>query len=281
MDEAARKAVDEAIAFVKGGQFNSWLASVIKVAGFNLDVKYEKVFHEFNEFVTNPKPEFISRLLDDPKKSHWYGLLVGGVLTNVRGSFSCVLYHESRLREVEGELFKVIQQHEATNALANGAWGMGGTSVLDFEYQAYVLAYRRCLDQFAGAIGAFFKNQCTSFRKLPSFLECKKPKEVALAITQVHQKYAKNFEFVMSSGGEPSVRDRIAHYEFVQAGTLNVSARGILLVGGGEDLNVGGGDEVLLTDCLCEKSRILHQCIEEIIYAFINSVSAWEKETLR
>lgn len=45
--------------------------------------------------------------------------------------------------------------------------GLGGTRKMDFEYQAFVLAYRRCLDYLAGAIASYFKTEVSSFRTLP------------------------------------------------------------------------------------------------------------------
>jgi hypothetical protein len=175
---------------------------------------------------------------------------------------------------------QVLQDHKIKGLPENGSLGLGGTSVLDFEYQAYVLAFRRCLDQLACALAAFFKNKYSSFRTLPHFLGHRKPREVAQKLANVHAKYVNNFEFVLSEGGVTSVRDRIAHYEFVQAGCFNLSTRGVVLVGGGENLNLPGGTARTLTETLQSKSSSLQQCIAEMIEVFVEEVANWEADNV-
>lgn len=276
MDAEAQAFFSDSLARFFDPHFQSCMAGIKSVAGYDLEERYRAGFLGFHSYITDPQPRFISELREDPKKEHWYHLLVNGVLGNVQSSFSCVLYHQERLRNVEKNLMEVLSQYNLTERMGGSTLGVGGTSVLDFEYQAYVLAYRRCLDQFAGAIAAFFKNKYSSFRTLPAFLERRKPQEVAIAISETHSHYAKDFEFVFSEGGVTSVRDKIAHYEFVPAGCINISARGIVLVGGGENLNFNFTDNHSLTEILSKKSDILYQCIEDVLRTFIKSVSQWE-----
>lgn len=251
------------------------MAAIKTIAGHELHEKYKTGFLEFHRYITNPQPDFITKLRSDPKKEHWYHLMVNGVLGNVQRSFSCVLYHQGRLSNVEAELMTAIRGYNLHDKLGAATMGLGDSSILDFEYQAYVLAYRRCLDQFAGAMAAFFKNKYSSFRTLPAFLARRKPETVARLISDIHGKYVEHFEFVLSEGGVTSVRDRLAHYEFVPAGCVNISARGVVLVGGGENLNLNG-DNSSLTEILSKKTDILYECIAEIIQSFIQSTSKWE-----
>ncbi|WP_152667587.1 hypothetical protein [Pseudomonas ogarae] len=56
---------------------------------------------------------------------------------------------------------------------------------------------------------------------------------------------------------------------------MNISAVGIVLVGGGENLNLNG-DRNTLTETLSKKTDLLYECIAETIRAFIESASKWE-----
>jgi hypothetical protein len=257
-------------------EMQACLNKVREVAGYDLSQEDKAPFLAFHKFTTDPQPDFISLLRNDPNKECWYHALVNGILGNVQGSFRCVLYHQDRVTHIEHALMEVLQEHKIKELPENGSLALGGTSVLDFEYQAYVLAYRRCLDQMAGAFAAFFKNKYSSFRTLPRFLGHRKPKEVAQKLADVHAKYVSDFEFVLSEGGVTSVRDRIAHYEFVPAGCFNLSVRGVVLVGGGENLNLSGDASKTLTEILHSKSDSLRQCIAEMIEVFIVEVASWE-----
>ncbi|MCK9739514.1 hypothetical protein [Pseudomonas syringae] len=261
------------------------LKVVQEVAGFEMASNLREPFLEFHRYVTDPQPDFITRLRNDDKKGdYWYHQLVNGILGNVQQSFTCVLYHQSRLLTVEAELMtRLASLGEMPGILKNSTMGVGGTQILDFEYQAYVMAYRRCLDQFATAVSAFFKDRTNSFRKLSKNLSLKRPSGVVEAIANVHKKHMAAFEFVMSEGGDPSVRDRIAHFEFVPAGTLNLRPDGAILLGGGEDLNFfesGGNEKSMLANVITSKTIALHNCIAELISEFIRAVTAWECDSI-
>ncbi|MGA6097575.1 hypothetical protein ACPESN_06835 [Stutzerimonas marianensis] len=258
-------------------EIQACLNEIQEIAGYDLPESEREVFLVFHGHITNPQPNYITALRNDPKKEHWYHLLVNGVLGNAQSSFACVRYHLENLKKIESEIIKAIEQKNYKEALGNSTMALGNTRIWDFEYQAYVLAYRRCLDQFAGALAAFFKNKYSSFRTLPDFLAKQKLQEVANPIIEVHKKHTKNFEFVLSDGGITSVRDRIAHYEFVQAGTINLSSRGLVFVGGGENLNLNFEEKSLLSETLEEKTTALHNCISEMIHCYVIEVTKWQR----
>lgn len=252
---------------------------VREVTGFEMEAHLKEPFLKFHRYVTDPQPDCITKLRDNEKKGdYWYHQFVNGILGNVQQSFLCVLYHQGRLLAVEAELMSRLASLGEI-PLKNSMLGISGTHVLDFEYQAYVMAYRRCLDQLSTALSAFFKERISSFRSLPKKLARKRPLEVVKAIANSHGKYISVFEFVMSEDGAPSVRDRIAHFEFVPAGTLNIRADGAVLIGGGENLGfeqISGPEEVELAKAINKKTLSLHSCISEMLNEFIQSVAAWE-----
>jgi hypothetical protein len=259
-------------------EIQACLNEIQEVAGYDLSEEKRKAFLAFHNHITNPQPNYITLLRNDPKKEYWYHQLVNGVLGNTQSSFACVRYHLENLKKIESDIIKSIEGKKYKEALGSSTMALGNTRIWDFEYQAYVLAYRRCLDQFAGSLAAFFKNKYSSFRTLPDFLAKRKPQEVASSLIELHSKHTKNFEFVLSEGGVISVRDRIAHYEFVQAGTINLSSRGLIFVGGGENLNLNFEANALLSEILEEKTIALHNCLSEMIYCYINEVARWQRE---
>lgn len=257
---------------------------VREVTGFEMETHLKEPFLEFHRYITDFQPDCITKLRNNEKKGdYWYNQLVNGILGNVQNSFLCVLYHQGRLLAVEAELMgRLASLVEVPITSKNSILGMGGTHVLDFEYQAYVMSYRRCLDQLSTALSAFFKERISSFRSLPKKLACKRPIEVVKAITNTHSKHISAFEFVMSEGGAPSVRDRIAHLEFVPAGNLIIRADGAILVGGGENLNfdqISSPETMELANTINKKTVALHSCIAEILNEFIQSITVWEQGT--
>jgi hypothetical protein len=193
---------------------------------------------------------------------------------------ACVQYHCEIIAKIEQKLVSEIEKSGYQNVVKNGVIALGNTRILDFEYQAFVLAYRRCLDHFAFALAAFFKNRYNSFRTLNTFLERRKPQCVAQELISIHGRHIKNFSFVMSGNGVTSVRDRIAHNEYVAALCVNLSTRGLLLVGGGENLNMNGLNDEVLSKALMLKVNLLQSCIDEMIEGLIKYAAKWDQKNV-
>lgn len=129
----------------------------------------------------------------------------------------------------------------------------------------------------ARAICTYFKNDFHSFRRLPKFLEKLKPVEVSAPLIEVHQRHVSNFEFVLSEGNRKSLRDRISHYGYVQAGTVNLSRRGFVLAGGGENLGFGHlHGSTTLSEVLDAHVKNLRACLREMIFRYVDSIRQHE-----
>jgi hypothetical protein len=73
------------------------------------------------------------------------------------------------------------------------------------------------------------------------------------------------------------IRDKIAHYEWVSAGTISLSRHGFILVGGGEALPVTKEHNTeRLTKALALRVRMLKACIDEMLTVFVAEARAWE-----
>ncbi len=243
------------------------LQAINKIAGHKLEDKYIQSFRKFHKYITNPQPNFITEWRTNPKEEKWYHSFVNGILGNVQNSYSCVHYHFERLSVIEKETLDSIEQYNYQEILGDSTIALGDTKRIDFEYQAFVLAYRRCLDLLARAVSARFKNDFHSFRRLNKFLISFTGNEIADNIIVTQEKYSPLFEFVMSDGNRKSVRDKIAHYEYVQAWTLNLNKNGFMLVGGGEGMNLTKSDNEpkYLSELLEQKLNNLNNCITDII----------------
>ena len=82
----------------------------------------------------------------------------------------------------------------------------------------------------------------------------------------------------MSAGGKRSVRDKIAHYEWVPAGAINLNKHGFIVIGGGEALPFTmEHNTARLTLALAQRVQMLKACIDEMLTVFVTEVRAWEE----
>lgn len=244
------------------------------ILGYKLSAGDKQPFLFFHGYIANPEPEFLKNWKNDPKREIWYQKFGNRILGDVQNAFPCVLYHYDRLVDLEDKLFSGVEKLNFRDAIKkNGSVGGGNTLIFDFEYQAYILAYRRCLDYLARAIGTYFMQDFNSFRKLGSFLKKLDRPIISEPLIKLHEKYSACFDFVLSEGNKKSVRDIISHYEFVSVGTINLSNRGIVIAGGGKNEFVIYGEEnLLLSEVLQKQVSDLRLCIREFIYTYVDSI---------
>jgi len=118
-----------------------------------------------------------------------------------------------------------------------------------------------------------FLREADSFRAFPkSIAKVKLFPEVAAALTEAHARHLLQLEFVLAAGRK-SVRNRIAHYEFVSAGSVNLTANGFFLVGGPENISWPPGSKTLsLNQALGDRLDSLHACVDDMIDTFLKAV---------
>jgi hypothetical protein len=251
------------------------LSVIESIAGYKLSAADRQPFLYFHNYVTNPQPDFITNWRSNPRLEKWYHRFVNGFLGDVQNTIACVFYHHGRLKAIETAVIENIEKFDYRRVIGNSTVALGNTLVWDFEYQAFILAYRRCLDYLARAISAYFRNDFHSFRQLNSFLRKQGPESITIPLISLHEKYSPLFEFVLSQGNRKSVRDKISHYEYVPVGTINLSQRGFVLAGGGEQLHrASSRGPVMLSEVIDSHVANLRACIREMIYCFVDSVRA-------
>lgn len=270
MDEDVFKRMRDSVA---SPVIQECMATIESIAGFPLSSIDRQPFLYFHSYVTNPQPAFISIWRADPQLEKWYHKFVNGFLGDVQNTLACVMYHHGRLKAIESAVMQNIEKLDYRRVIGNSTIALGNTLTWDFEYQAFILAYRRCLDYLARAICTYFKNDFHSFRRLGSFLEKRKSSAVTQALISVHTKYFPLFEFVLSEGDRKSLRDKISHYEYVAVGTINLSQYGFVLVGGGEQLGLlHPPGETTLSKVLDSYVSNIEGCIREMIYRFVDAM---------
>lgn len=254
-------------------EIHGCMSVIESIAGYKLSASDRQPFLYFHNYLTNPQPNFITTWREDPQQEKWYHSFTNGILGDVQNSLACILYHHDRLVSIESSVMEGIEKFNYRNVIGNSTIALGNTLVWDFEYQAFILAFRRCLDYLARAICTYFKNDFHSFRRLGDYLKKLDRPTVTSPLIKLHEKYSVEFNFVLSEGNRKSVRDKISHYEYVPVGCINLSQRGFMLAGGGEELGpMGQHGAVLLSEVLQKHVTNIRGCIREFIYAYVDSI---------
>jgi hypothetical protein len=182
-------------------------------------------------------------------------------------SLTIAKYHQDRLCKIESDLV-----HAFRDFLINdfSAIGGGNAHILDAEYQAFILSCRRCLDQLVYGITQALKQEGNSFRKFAKQLRGTKNQKLAMPILEVYELHREKFNgwLIENDEKKKSIRDQIAHYKSVRAGTLNVTARGVFVAGieGPRDLN--GHTLTQVSATLMNDTRL---CFDELLSTFVQT----------
>lgn len=148
-------------------------------------------------------------------------------LMHVRHGLNAAHYHHGRLAQIESELISVVRQNTEvfTHKIAEG---FGPTTTgfscqpLSFEYQAFLLAERRTLEYLAVAVAKFFVCECHRIRRLDKAIRGAEPRaHRERVIARLDRELA---AFGLARDERRSARDRVAHWEAVEAGVWNVTA---------------------------------------------------------
>lgn len=258
------------------------MGAIQSITNYEIPQDRQEPFHHFHSFITDPQPTYITAWRESEKHQKWYRAHVDGILTNVRGGLTAAHYHLDRLAELERQVEAILKDSDFASRMGSSVSGLGGTIKLDIEYQAFVLSCRRSLDYLAGALAAYFKMPLSSFRTLPKALRRGKPEAVLAAICEAHARHAHDLDFILATEGKKSTRDRIAHFEFVSAGCVNLRASGFGLVGGGEEIFPQKSQErTRLADLLSQRLNRLHECIADMIESFVAAAASVEHEPHR
>jgi len=257
------------------------ISKIAEIADFEMSDAANEPFVKFIEWI-NSRPAFIDAWRSDPvleRKS--YLRLMSGVEA-ARDGYRAAVYHLERLREMEDQLYTVLADFDFSKSIpSNSVMAIGNTRQWSFEYQAFVIDYRRALDGLAWGLSTYFKAEQSSFKQFAKTLPKYHPAAVSHALASACARHMEHFAFVIGTERGRSVRDRIAHRESVQAGCINVGAFGFRIVGGGEDLGISDfNDRRRLADVLEARLLTLHACLADQLKTLQDAVAAHEAGTI-
>ncbi|WP_202324858.1 hypothetical protein [Mesorhizobium sp. 113-3-9] len=190
-------------------------------------------------------------------------ILVDGINSNARSSLAISAYNCHRIRQIDNSIIEALQGFSMRR---NEVVAGGDMTVLNAEYQAFILACRRCLDQLTYALSALYKNQCVSFRRFGNWL-LKQDDEIGVSrsLASIYNAHRPNFDGWLMKDGDSSrsIRDDLAHYRSISVGTLNVSLGGLLLAG--MDAPQGAVGDKHLPDVVLGLFQQLSACVDEMV----------------
>lgn len=207
------------------------------IAGFSLPPSIRVLFenhrhHCFDE----PCPDFTTGWGTQSPNWKWQKLHHESIFGSTQSAAAAVIYHSENLLRMEREVLSFRDIDLLIPLIGRAAIGGGNTQKLDFEYHAFIFAYRRTLDYLSRGIAALVKEECKSYNKLPTSLHNHSGKPWVRQLTDMHSKYSSRLKTFVHPARGHSVRDRISHYLHVPSGCLNVNAQGVFFAGGGENL---------------------------------------------
>jgi hypothetical protein len=208
------------------------------VAGFLLPPSVNRIFDLFHHHCfDSPRPQFIRDFDKDPDNSKWQRIYSESIFGSAQPAVSAVFYHRENLLRIERDILSFIYLDKLVKTMGKTLMGGGNTRKLDFEYHAFVFAYRRSLDFLSRGIASLLKEDLHSFRKLPllrnNHPECPWLEE----ILEIHLEFAPQLKSFIGTEKDRSIRDKLAHYLNVPAGALNVNSNGVFFSGVGEKVD--------------------------------------------
>lgn len=213
--------------------------AVCEVVDFHLPHETMSRFSRIIEEIER-KPPMVARLTEaGGSRRDWYSRFGNGVAWSVYEGLAASYYHAENAEELEARM--VRRCTDALEKLEAPDWPSVTelyTHKLNFEYQAFQLAARRTLDYLSVAVAAFFKTDCSSINDLTGALKQRELPEVRDRVVACVEGAREDLADVIE---KPNVRDEIAHYEAVEAGTLKImwgkNMTIVSLAAGGEKLD--------------------------------------------
>lgn len=248
-----------------------------RIAYYRVPNDEDRDFIAFTHWI-NEGRKFIQSWRNDGEKGQAKYIRFMSGIDACRSGYAAASYHLCNLGQMENAIHAALEQFDFTRSIRpNAVASFGEIERCHYEYQAFVMAYRRSLDGFAWGISTYFSEQQSSFRKLTEVVKNFSPKPVAQAVSDACNRHKEKFAFVMAKERGKSVRDRLAHKEAVQAGTINVGSFGHRIIGGGENIGIANfAATPRIAEVLNDRLADHRSCISEILSSFKGAVELEE-----
>lgn len=214
------------------------------VAGYVRPVAMTDWFFALQKYLLESTPASLAHLEHNSGSGpDWLARCRHGILSNVQEGLYSSLYHLTRVEQIESAMLAIAKRHAPNLAMRKGSGAGGGNSrALNAEYQAFAFAIRRTLEYLAVAAAAYFKTDCHSFRRLSAAVGSRGPENKSAALQAFFITHLQSISDVIPEDkhNDRSLRDRLAHWESVPAGSFSISRApwgyDVALIGGGHDL---------------------------------------------
>lgn len=209
------------------------------VGGFHPPVETEGALRSLQTALSIAPP--VHAGLDAEGLARWRQSLAQGA-ASIKSGLTAAHYHRQRVRAVEQEVERIAVDNES-QLRANEGGTMGfSCPPLVFEYHAFLFARRRTLEYTAVTIGSFFRKECHRIKALSTAIHDAEPEELRDRVRSRLQSELPRLR--LSDAGYRDERDRVAHWDAVDAGTFNIGAWPggdirTTIVGGAEELEFG------------------------------------------
>lgn len=219
-------------------------AEISAVAGFSPPRAMTDGFFALHKDLIETIPVGLAHL--NPKNADapdWLARLRHAVLTSVQEGLYASQYHLTRVESIEDAVVEIAKRHAPSLDMPPGSGAGGGNSrALNCEYQAFAFAIRRTLEYLAVATAAFFKTECHSIRRLGGAINSREPADIRSRVQSALAEHLPLLRDILPDDkhSDRSLRDRLAHWESVPAGSFNVSK-----TSWGYDIGVAGGGHEL------------------------------------
>jgi len=255
---------------ILGSEMAQIIIDTQAIAGYELPPDARKGFLAFHKFITDPVPNYISTWRASKATEHWYHRHVNGILGDVQSAVRRAYYHRERMAKIEDALLRAIEQVDYKSRLGNSTFALGGTHKWDFEYQGFVLATRSALDYLRRALSAYYHDKGHSYNSWPKALRSAKPRGLADALFATFEAQKDGLVYLKQNQAGVSLRDQISHHGHVSPATINLTAKGLFLVGGGEDLAFNREIPIRNLESLIKgRAGYLVETIDAFLAAFI------------
>jgi hypothetical protein len=255
---------------ILGSEMAQIIIDTQAIAGYELPPEARNGFLAFHKFITDPVPNYISTWRASTATEHWYHRHVNGILGDVQSAIRRAFYHRDRMAEIEGALLNAIDKVDYKSRLGNSTFALGSTHKWDFEYQAFVLAIRSALDYLRRALSAYFRDKGHSYNSWPKALRSAKPRGLTDALLATYEARKDGLVYLKQNQAGVSLRDQIAHHGHVSPATINLTAKGLFLVGGGEDLAFNREIPIRsLQEIMMGRAEYLVETIDAFLAVFI------------
>jgi hypothetical protein len=194
-------------------------------------------FHALESLAGYRLPEMLDSLFRRPCQRAWlswknaaitpsarereWHLRVHQHLEEARQTTCAALYHIDNVVRIEAELDALIAQFRDALEAQDGAgrYYSGVTSKLSFEYHAFAFSAVRMMNHISKAAGQLFGKRLPNLKSLEKYAS---GHHEANRFRLVLNSHKASIEKLFSRGEIRSVRDRIAHDEFLFAGSLQI-----------------------------------------------------------